>query len=114
MKRNKNFLEFIPEVNEKIEFYEKNDLVYLKKKHNHIFDKIAQKMFFTPKESNIKLESYGSDVFRMIDGKANIIEIGNKLKEQYGDEVEPLYERLSQFIQILYNNDIVKLKKKSE
>ena len=110
MKRNKNFLEFIPEVNEKIEFYEKNDLVYLKKKHNHIFDKIAQKMFFTPKESNIKLEGYGSDVFRMIDGKANIIEIGNK----YGDEVEPLYERLSQFIQILYNNDIVKLKKKSE
>ena len=50
----------------------------------------------------------------MIDGKANIMEIGNKLKEQYGDEVEPLYERLSQFIQILYNNDIVKLKKKSE
>ncbi len=63
MKRNKNFLEFIPEVNDKIEFYEKNELVYLKKKHNHI---------------------------------------------------EPLYERLSQFIQILYNNDIVKLKKKSE
>ena len=114
MKRNKNFLEFIPEVNEKIEFYEKNDLVYLKKKHNHIFDKIAQKMFFTPKESNIKLEGYGSDVFRMIDGKANIIEIGSKKKEKYGDEVEPLYERLSQFIQILYNNDIVKLKKKSE
>ena len=114
MKIKKNFLWFIPEVNEKIEFYEKNELVYLKKKHNHIFDKIAQKMFFTPKESNIKLEGYGSDVFRMIDGKANIIEIGNKLKEKYGDEVEPLYERLSQFIQILYNNDIVKLKKKSE
>ena len=66
MKRNKNFLEFIPEVNDKIEFYEKDDLVYLVKKHNHIFDKIAQKMFFTPKESNIKLEGYGSDVFRMI------------------------------------------------
>ena len=106
MKRNKNFLEFIPEVNEKIEFYEKNELVYLKKKHNHIFDKIAQKMFFTPKESNIKLEGYGSDVFRMIDGKANIIEIGSKLKEKYGDEVEPLYERLSQFIQILYTKRI--------
>lgn len=114
MKKNKNFLEFIPQINEKIEFYEENGLIILKKKHNGIFDKIAQKIFFTPEESKIKLEGYGSDVFKLIDGKKDIITIGQELKKQYGNEIEPLYERLAQFIQILYNNDIVKLKKKSE
>lgn len=43
MKRNKNFLEFIPEVNDKIEFYEKDDLVYLVKKHNHILIRLLKR-----------------------------------------------------------------------
>ncbi len=111
-KQNKNFLEYIPKRNEEIEFYEKDDLIVLKKEHKGLFNKIAQKMFFAPSSTNLTLESYGSDVYRMIDGKKSILEIGQELKEKYGDEVEPLYERLSQYINILYSNGIVELKEK--
>lgn len=51
-----------------------------------------------PEYKRITLDSYGSFVFRRIDGQTAVREIGEALRAQYGDQVEPLYDRLSLFL----------------
>jgi hypothetical protein len=60
------------------------------------------------KESiNVNLDDYGTAVWRIIDGKQTVREIADILKTQFGDEVEPLYPRLGEFIRILESNDFI-------
>jgi len=58
----------------------------------------------------IKLDSYGSFIWKSIDGNRSVEDIGKMLKESFGENVEPLYERLSEFISILHENGLIKLK----
>lgn len=60
---------------------------------------------------NINLEKYGSAVWRLCNGKVTVEELGEVLSEQYGDEVEPLYERLSQYLTFLERNKLIEYKK---
>ncbi len=60
---------------------------------------------------NINLEKYGSAVWRLCNGDVNVEEIGEVLREQYGDEVEPLYERLAQYLTFLERTKLIKYEK---
>ena len=62
---------------------------------------IAQKLFKRPRVSHIKLEGMGSFVFRCIDGKRSVYEIGQLVREEFRENAEPLYERLSVYIKQL-------------
>lgn len=64
-------------------------------------NKIAQKFFKRPRISHITLEGMGSFIFTQIDGERNIHQIGIELKQKYGDEAEPLYERLCVYMKHL-------------
>lgn len=66
-----------------------------------ITNRIAQKFFKRPKVSHITLEGMGSFIFTCIDGKRSVFEIGKLVKEKYGQEAEPLYERLSVYMKRL-------------
>ena len=46
----------------------------------------------------------------VLSGK-NIYEIGQKVKEHFGKEAEPLYERLTTFFRILAENKYITYKK---
>ena len=46
----------------------------------------------------------GSFIWQQIDGKRNVYEIGQLLKQEYGKEAEPLYERLCTFVKSLHNS----------
>lgn len=69
-----------------------------------LFNRIAQILFKRPKISWIELEGMGSFIWNQIDGKRNVYEIGKLVKEKYGQEAEPLYERLSTYIKTLHNS----------
>ena len=58
-------------------------------------------MFKTPEVSNIDLDEFGSFVWLSIDGKNTVFDIGGKVKEEFGEDVEPLYPRLIQFLNVL-------------
>jgi hypothetical protein len=45
----------------------------------------------------IKLDEIGSAVWSNIDGERNVGLIGEILKERFGDDIEPCFERLSMF-----------------
>lgn len=64
---------------------------------NHIFQKLLKK----PKISYIHLDELGSFVWTLTDGTKTILEMGEPVKEKFGENAEPLFERLAKYFQIL-------------
>lgn len=62
---------------------------------------IANKFFRRPKVSYIHLDKFGSFVWEIIDGESDIIALGKKVESAFGEEANPLYERLAQYFRIL-------------
>ena len=96
-----NYLEKIPVRSSYINWKEDDSKITLIIKNEGFFNRIAQKFFGRPEKSYVHLDSMGSFVWPLIDGEKDIIAIGKIVKEKFGDECEPLYERLAKFFQIL-------------
>ncbi|WP_455392153.1 PqqD family protein [[Eubacterium] cellulosolvens] len=61
---------------------------------------------------NINLDEYGTAVWRLCDGKLTVREIGEILKTQFADDVEPLYPRLAAFLRILESQHAIEFNMK--
>jgi hypothetical protein len=61
-------------------------------------------------DRKLHLDEYGSAVWKLCNGKATIREISEVLSAQFGDKVEPLYERLAEFFKILERNEFIEIK----
>ena len=109
MKNKDNFLEKKPQRNPDINWSEKDGQVTLEIENKGVFNRLAQKLLKKPKISYIHLDETGSFIWPLIDGETDIIALGEKLKEHFGDKAEPLYERLSKYIKILESYGFVKL-----
>lgn len=109
MKNNKNFLENKPKKNPDINWTVKDGKVTLEIENKGFFNRIAQKLFKKPKISYIHLDETGSFIWPLIDGETDITDLGKRLKENFGEKAEPLYERLSKYIKILESYGFVKL-----
>lgn len=86
-----------------------NGKVTLEIENTGFFNKIAQKFFKKPKVSYVHLDEMGSFIWPMLDGEMTIIELGEKVKENFGEKAEPLYERLAKYIQILHSYNFIKI-----
>ena len=97
-----NYLEKIPMRPEEIGWStDEKGIVTLDIENTGVMNRIAQKLFHKPKVTHVHLDATGSFVWSLLDGKKNIIELGELVKEQFGEEAEPLYSRLAKFFQIL-------------
>lgn len=95
-----NVLLFIPK--KKHETWEvKNHNVYLIFYHNRIMERFSSWLVKKPTVTDVKLDEIGSCVWKLIDGKKNIYELGENLKLQYGEECEPIYNRLIMYLRYL-------------
>jgi hypothetical protein len=56
-----------------------------------------------PTDITIKLEKFGSAAWLLMDGKRNMQEISDLLAERFGDEIQPVNERMSKYLSLLYN-----------
>lgn len=112
IKKTDNFLELVPMVRGSQDWVEKEDgLVQIVIPREGILDKIVRMFFKTPKAMKIDLDELGSCVWREIDGKKDIEEIGNIMKNEFGENAEPVYERLGTYINLLRNNKFITLEK---
>lgn len=103
-----NFLDYVPKHNDLFPFEKKkNGRIEVCVKNRGLFCRVTQLLLKKPKYSYIELDEFGSFVWEQIDGVRNVFEIGKLVKEHFGERAEPLYERLSQFIQILRRNSFV-------
>ena len=109
MKKSKdNFLDYVPVISDKHKWEadeEGNVTIFIENKG--IFNWLAQKLLKKPKVSQLHLERFGSYIFPLIDGKTSIYEIGQKVKVHFGDEAEPLYPRLTEYIKMLHDYGFV-------
>lgn len=60
----------------------------------------------------VKLDDYGWTVWESINGKRDVREIGEILRKRFGDEVEPLYPRLSKFLAYLNSLKLIKIERR--
>lgn len=97
-----NYLDNIPKISHELDWKtDENGIVTLAKENRGIFNVIAQKLFKKPKISYIHLDELGSCVWLKIDGESDICEIGKKVKADFGEKAEPVYERLAKYFSIL-------------
>ncbi len=111
-KNSKNYLDFIPVYDPRNTWDEKDGIVTINMIHKGIYDKIAQKFFHTPRVSHIDLDEYGSFLWLRIDGEKTIGQLALEMKEEFGQKAEPLYDRLTHYMQVLRNNNFILLKGK--
>lgn len=110
-KLSSNYLEKIPEKNTELRWASDNEgIVTLEIDNEGIFNKLAQKFLKKPSVSYVHLDKLGSFVWPIIDGEKNIISIGEYVREEFGENAEPLYERLAKFFQILESYNFITFK----
>lgn len=111
-KKNENYLERIPKRPDKIKWStDEEGIVTLDIENTGFFNRMAQKFFKKPKVSHVHLDKMGSFVWPLLDGEKDIVAIGMLVKEHFGEEAEPLYERLAKYFQVLDSYSFVEWNK---
>lgn len=107
-KEKKNYLDSIPVISLKKWNQSEDGIVELVVENKGFYHFIAQKVFHKPRFSFIKLDEYGSCVWKEIDGQKSIYEIGKILAGTHKEANDKLYERLAVFIKILEKNRYIR------
>lgn len=108
-KNNKNYLDYIPVRNKEYAWKViENNIVEISVVNKGFFNTIAQKFFKAPKVSKIKLDEYGSIVWKAIDDKRDIGDVAQEVRSYFDDEEKVFYSRLIKFFQILKDNKFIK------
>lgn len=108
MKQKKNYLDFVPKKNPAFCWELDDDgMVVILIENKGIYNCIAQKLLKKPRVSRITLEKFGSFIWRQIDGARSVYEISGLVSEEFGEEAEPLIERLVKYLRILQNNRFI-------
>lgn len=100
MKSNDEVLNIIYKISDSIEYdIDKDGIVTVLEKQNHKIQKFFRKLKFKiPMYKKITLDEYSSAVFLQIDGRKTVEKIGENLEAEFGEKVQPLYERLLLFL----------------
>ena len=108
MKQKKNYLDFVPKKNPAFRWELDDDgMVVILIENKGIYNRIAQKLLKKPRVSRITLEKFGSFIWRQVDGTCSVYEISGLVSEEFGEEAEPLIERLVKYLRILQNNRFI-------
>lgn len=109
---NDNYLDYIPVRNETSEWKtEESGAVTIFVENKGILQRVVRKFLDKPRFSQIHLEGMGNFVWLRMDGTRSIYEIAVLLKEYFGEQAEPLYPRLIQYIKILESYKLIRVKK---
>ena len=109
--KKENYLDKIPVKSYCISWKTEEEKVTLAIENKGIYNRLFQKLLKKPKVSYVHLDEIGSKVWPLIDGETTVFEIGTLLKEELGDTIEPLYERLSMYFNSLDNCKFITWKK---
>ena len=110
-----NYLELIPLHSEKIKSTvdsEGNITILIENKG--IFYWITQKLLKKPRVSQIHLDKMGNFIWPLMDGEHDIMKIAEMVKEEFGEEAEPLYNRLVAYISTMEQYGFVEHKNEEE
>lgn len=102
MKKSQNYLDKVPMRNAQFKWsVDKDGAVALEVENKGVFNRIAQKLLKKPPVTFVHLDKMGTFIWPLLDGKLTVGELGEKVRAEFGDEAEPLYERLVKYFGIL-------------
>lgn len=102
-----NLLDLIPVQNVDCTTTDENLTVLLKPKFtNRFFKKHVLPKMKRP-NYKINLDAFGTSVWNAVNGKNTVAEIGDLLRNEFGEKIEPVYERLGFFIKTLEKNKLI-------
>lgn len=110
MKETSNFLDLIPVKNCRWETgMDGNVILIVPRLKNRWLRALAVKL---GKSEYIKVhyDLVGSKTWHLIDGYRSVAQIGDQLEKELGEKVQPKYERLSEFIVVLFKNKFITFK----
>lgn len=103
-----NLLELVPS---RISKWKDNDeglVTLILPKFKSKLGKIFASKFKNPMYE-LKLDAIGAFLWRECDGKKNIYDISQEMVKEFGDDIEPVYERIKVFIDMLKNLNAIEL-----
>jgi len=106
------YLELIPVRNPKIQLKKIEDKYYLLIPMDSKLDFLARKLHGDYRR--IELDEMGAYTWELCDGRRTVREIGKALKARFGEDAEPLYERLVTFLFELAKRYLVEFKRTNE
>lgn len=111
MKAKRNYLDLVPERMPGLDWKAGEDgMIVLLQEHRGVYHWIAQKLLKKPRVSRITLEKFGSFIWTRIDGTSSVGEIAQMVSAKFGEEAEPLYQRLVTYFRILKNNRFIRFR----
>ncbi len=114
-KKSENYLTYIPQHHPQHTWSEDEaGLVTVNMLHKGIYASIAQRFFHTPRVSHISLDAYGSFLWKKIDGQKTVGALAEEMLEQFGEDAQPVYDRLVHYMQILRNNRFIYMQGKDK
>ncbi len=97
-----NYLDKIPRRSSRLNWVEEdNGLVILEQQNSGAINRLAQILIKKPRISYIHLDELGSFIWLLIDGNKNIYRIAQEVSRHFGENAEPLYERLAKYFETL-------------
>ena len=76
-----------------------------------VLNMFMKSVFNIPERTVTELDEKSAAVWQLIDGKRSVYEIADGLKNRYGEDCEPLYERLALFLKTLSKSGFIVWKK---
>ncbi len=86
-------------------------IVVIDMENKGFYHKIAQKFFHRPKVSHIALDTYGTAVWKALDGNHSVFDVVNLMKEQLPKEESRMLDRVVTFLHTLQVNGFIMIKK---
>lgn len=93
---------------------EEAGVVLLMPRYPTFAGRIMGKLLRRSTHIRVKLDELGSAVWRLIDGKRSIREIGEEIEARFGDAAAPVQARLAEFLKILLKNRFISLTRQHE
>ena len=101
LKEKKNYMDYVPCCNPRYTWdADQEGIVTVHVLNQGFYNRLAQKLFGKPSVSHIRLDGYGSFVWKQMNGMRTVYEI-------FWQEAEPFIDRLVKYFQILYQNKLI-------
>jgi hypothetical protein len=109
-----NLLDLKPSRNLKWETGEKNEVILsVPKFQNKLLVKYVMPNIKRP-YFKIKLDDHGSFIWSLCDGNTTVGKMADKLKEKFGENFDPTYERIGKFVNQLVRDKFLSIENQSD
>lgn len=108
--KNSNYLDLTPTRTYEFEKSDNGTISILVPKFTNRFTVKLILPLAKSKVVKIKLDKFGSETWLLIDNRRTVNEIGKELVRIFGNEINPVEERLTRFLTTLYEQRLISFK----